>query len=239
MFPMLSITNLYAGYGGTDILRGINLQVDRSGVTVLLGSNGAGKTTLMMAISGLVRISSGDIRFKGLRIQGRKPSIIIRTGIAHVPEGRHVFPELTVEENLAIGSLYRYDRNQIKTEIERVLNIFPVLRERYRVFGGLLSGGEQQMLAIARALVGHPELLLIDEPTLGLAPSVADDVYEVLREIASQGTSLLLVEQSIDRALEIATNIYVMENGKIMLNESPGRLAERSQLADIYIGAAK
>jgi branched-chain amino acid transport system ATP-binding protein len=233
---MLSIKGLHAGYEGAEVLRGVNLVLERGETVAILGANGAGKTTLLMTISGIIPIAKGEIEINGLSIYGLKAGEITRKGVAHVPEGRLIFPGLTVAENLSLTARIQFSRKIANQEVEQVLALFPMLRDRYRVLGGVLSGGEQQLLAIARALVTRPELLMLDEPSLGLAPSISDQVFDVLARIKSDGRTILLVEQNVELALELASRVYVMESGRVMLSESADLTSAKSRIADAYLG---
>jgi branched-chain amino acid transport system ATP-binding protein len=235
---MLSIRQLYCGYKGVEVLHGVSLEIGPVECVALLGRNGAGKTTLLMAASGLVPCSGGQIEFDGLPILGLRPDKLIRMGIAHVPEGRRIFPELTVAENLAIGARLRRDRRPMRQDTDELLNMFPVLRERYRTPAGVLSGGEQQMLAIARGLISQPRLLLLDEPSLGLSPMVTEQIFSKLSEIKRSGTSVLLVEQNANQAIELADKVYILESGRVVLSGPADELMSDSRVIDAYLGAA-
>jgi len=234
---VLGIRDLCAGYDGAEVLYGVTLELGQGETVAILGANGAGKTTLLMAISGLVPISSGDIELDGRSIRGLKANEVVRQGLAHVPEGRLIFPDLTVAENLSLTAGLRFNARVAKQHIDCVLELFPNLRERYHVPAGVLSGGEQQMIAIARALVTAPRVLLLDEPSLGLAPAVADQVFALLLRIKGEGTTILIVEQNAELALELASRAYVMESGRIKLNEAAEELMVHSRIADAYLGA--
>jgi branched-chain amino acid transport system ATP-binding protein len=232
---MLRIESLHAGYDGAEVLHGVSLEVKDESVA-LLGANGAGKTTMLMAVSGIVPITKGDILLDGVSVRRLKPDAIIQKGIAHVPEGRRIFPELTVAENLRLGARLVRDRRRATDEIDRVMELFPILRARYHSPGGILSGGEQQMLAIARGLASSPRLLIIDEPSLGLSPVAAEKIFDLLSQIAREGISLLIVEQDVELALQIAKKVYVMESGRIVLSGPAEQLASDPRLADAYLG---
>jgi branched-chain amino acid transport system ATP-binding protein len=236
---VLSVRDVHAGYEGAEALRGVTLVVKEGETVVILGANGAGKTTLLMAISGIIPSYLGTIELAGVSLRGLKPNVIMRMGVAHVPEGRLIFPELTVAENLSLTARLRFDRRTARQQVEEVLEEFPRLRDRLRVAGGLLSGGEQQMMAIARALVTRPRLLLLDEPSLGLAPVVADQVFDLLVRIKSKGTTILLVEQNAELALALAERVYVMETGTVVLNELAESLRADARIADAYLGTKK
>ncbi len=233
---MLTVTGLRAGYGDVQVLRGISLQVSPGEVVALVGANGAGKSTTLRTVSGLLRPLAGTIRFDGVRIDGRPPHEIVGLGLLQVPEGRKIFPSLSVEENLALGAYRRVPRSARVEARARVFGLFPVLAERRRQAAGTLSGGEQQMLAIGRALMGRPRLLMLDEPSLGLAPLVVDRIFEVIDTIHRQGTPVLLVEQNVSRALAVAHRAYVLEQGHVVL-EGPGpELLRREEVRRAYLG---
>jgi len=231
---MLEVDRLSAGYGTVEVLWDIDLDVGGGEVVALLGSNGAGKTTLLRAISGLIRPSAGEVRFEGKPLTRLRPEQIVSRGIAHVPEGRHLFQGLTVRENLMAGGYARRDG----AEIERATQLFPALGERMSQLAGSLSGGEQQMCAIARGLMSRPKLLMIDELSLGLAPKLVDEIVERLEEAAGQGTSLLVVEQDVDAALRIARRGYVLETGRIAASGSSEELSEDARVREAYLGVA-
>ena len=230
---MLRLEGLHAGYGPIEALRGLDLEVQRGELVCLLGANGAGKSSTLRTISGLLRPHAGRIVFDGVEIQGRDPSDVLRAGIAHCPEGRRVFPYLTVQENLAMGAYVRRDRAAITADLARVYAHFPILAERRRQAAGTLSGGEQQMLAIGRALMARPRLILFDEPSLGLAPTVVETTFAIIGDIRRAGTTVLMVEQNARLALRMADRGYVMESGRIVLSG-----AARNLLADDHVRAA-
>jgi branched-chain amino acid transport system ATP-binding protein len=233
---LLEVSDLYAGYGGADVLKGISLEVDQGEIVVILGANGAGKTTTLRAVCGMVK-TSGEIRFGGRRIEGRATEDIIRLGIAHCPEGRGTFVQLTVEENLRLGAYPRRDRHRLAEDFERIYGYFPVLRERRRQIAGTLSGGEQQMLAVARALMLRPRLLLLDEPSLGLAPLVVREIFRIVRAINRQeGVSVLLVEQNAAIALELADHAYLLETGRVVMSGPAERLRRDEAVRRAYLG---
>jgi branched-chain amino acid transport system ATP-binding protein len=219
---LLRLEDVRAAYGAIEALKGISLEVRRGETVAVIGANGAGKTTTLMTISGIVRARAGRILFDGERLDGRPPHEIVLLGIGQVPEGRHIFPRLTTRENLEMGAYPVRDRARIQASLERVYALFPILAERARQPGGTLSGGEQQMLALGRALMTEPRLLLMDEPSLGLAPLVVKAVFRTIRELKERGTTILLVEQNAHQALRIADRAYVMETGRIV-KEGPGR----------------
>jgi branched-chain amino acid transport system ATP-binding protein len=234
--PLLEVRDLEAGYGPIRALDRVSLDVEDGELVALIGANGAGKTTLLMAISGLVPPRSGSIRFAGSPLAAVKPHEVMRLGIGHAPEGRRIFPRLTVRENLELGGFMQTDRAKLYRDIDEACGLFPVLGERMDQLGGTLSGGEQQMLAIARALVGHPRLLLLDEPSLGLAPLIVAKVFEVIASLSARGISVLLVEQNARAALKLAHRGYVLETGRITLTGSGAELAADRRVRDAYLG---
>lgn len=235
--PLLEVRNLNVHYGAIHALQGITLDVEEGRIVTLLGANGAGKTTTLRALSGLVKPSSGTVRFGGRDLAGLPPHTIVSLGMAHVPEGRGVFPEMTVEENLHLGAYSRRDRSTLPHELEQVLVLFPRLRERFRQQAGTLSGGEQQMLAIGRALLARPKLLLLDEPSLGLAPQIVTAIFRIIRQINRQhGTTILLVEQNAHMALLNADYGYVLEVGRVVMQDEALRLAESDEVRRAYLG---
>ena len=233
---MLKVEGLRAGYGPIEALRGLDLEVREGELVCLLGANGAGKSSTLRAISGLLRARSGRIVFCGRAIHGLEPSAILRAGIAHCPEGRRVFPHLTVEENLTMGAYVRADRAGIAQDLERVCVHFPILAERRRQAAGTLSGGEQQMLAIARALMARPRLILFDEPSLGLAPTVVETTFGIIADIRRTGTTVLMVEQNAYLALRMADRGYVMETGRIVLQGAAPDLLRDDHVRAAYLG---
>ncbi len=236
--PLLEVTNLVARYGRITALSDVSLAVDEGEVVTLIGANGAGKTTTLRAISGLVRPASGTIRFDGRDITRLAPSEIVRAGISHSPEGRRVFPRMTVRENLELGAYTRRSKSEIAADGERVLTIFPRLRERYAQKAGTMSGGEQQMLAMARALMSRPRLLLLDEPSLGLSPILVQTIFEVIRDISARGTTILLIEQNARQALAVAARGYVLEVGRIAHQGAAADLAASEAVRAAYLGGA-
>jgi branched-chain amino acid transport system ATP-binding protein len=234
---MLVLDGVEVGYGQTSCLKGVSLSVNAGEIVALLGANGAGKTTTLMTISGLVGMRAGRLTFKGSSLGGLAPDQIVARGIGHVPEGRRILPRLTVLENLELGAYRRRDRNAIAQDLDRMFALFPVLAERRRQLAGTLSGGEQQMLAIARGLMGRPTLLLLDEPSLGLAPKLVLTIFETIKRInEEEGVTLLLVEQNAYLALQIAHRGYVLEAGRIVLTDTAQRLAQNPQVKAAYLG---
>ena len=235
--PILRVTNVEtAYYGRLTVLRGVSLRVAAGQVVALLGSNGAGKTTLLRTIMGLIpdQPEKGSVEFTGRRINGWDPENVARLGIGYVPEGRGIFPELTVDENLALGAYTRSD--DIRPDLERVTTLFPVLRARRRQLAGTMSGGEQQMLAIARALLMRPRLLMMDEPSLGLAPRLVSEIFATIRQINAYGTAILLVEQNARMALSVAHFGYVLESGRLVLEGPSEELAGNANVQELYLG---
>lgn len=232
---MLEVSNLVAGYGGADVLRGIGLGVDAGEIVAVLGANGVGKTTLNWALSGLIRPSAGSIRFLGEEIAGRSPSAIVAAGLVHVPEGRRIFPNMSVRDNLVLGS-YRRGKPARQANLERMFTLFPRLRERMSQAAGTLSGGEQQMLAIGRGLMGEPKLLILDEPSLGLSPLLVEEMFALIARIAAEGLAVLLVEQNVVQSLELAGRAYVMENGRVVVSGPAADIAADPALKHAYLG---
>jgi branched-chain amino acid transport system ATP-binding protein len=235
---LLEVDGLVARYGRITALDGISLTVDEGEIVTLIGANGAGKTTTLRAISGLVRPAAGAIRFAGRDTLKLAPNDIVRAGISHSPEGRHVFPRMTVRENLELGAYTRSVKSEIAEDTERVLAIFPRLRERYAQKAGTMSGGEQQMLAIARALMSRPRVLLLDEPSLGLSPKLVQTIFEVIRDINRRGTTILLIEQNARQALAVASRGYVLEVGRIAHAGAAAELAASEAVRAAYLGGA-
>jgi branched-chain amino acid transport system ATP-binding protein len=233
---LLQLEDVDVRYDGVLALSGVSLTVGPGELVALLGPNGAGKTTTLRAVSGLVRPAAGQITWEGKRIDGLAPEQVVRRGMAHVPEGRQVFPELTVEENLLIGSYPRRDRAQVRRELAAVLDRFPSLAARRRQPGANLSGGEQQMLAIARAMLAAPRLLLLDEPSMGLAPRVIQEVFRLVRALNQEGVAVLLVEQNARMALGVAHRAYVLESGRIALSGAATDLRHHPAVQHIYLG---
>jgi branched-chain amino acid transport system ATP-binding protein len=235
---MLELEDLRAGYGNIEALHGISLSVGEGEIVTLIGANGAGKTTTLMTISGCVRARTGAIRFRGRDISGLPPHEIVALGLVQSPEGRKIFPRLSVAENLEMGAFTRRDPDGIAADQNRVFELFPILGERRRQPGGTLSGGEQQMLAIARALMARPRLLLLDEPSLGLAPLVVSRIFEVIRELNREGATILLVEQNAQMALKAAHRGYVLETGTIAMADAADKLLADPRVRSAYLGDA-
>jgi branched-chain amino acid transport system ATP-binding protein len=236
--PLLSVRQLTAGYGPVSVLHGVSFEVDEGSVVALLGANGAGKTTTLSAISGLVPVVGGDVTFGADGIIGRAPRDIVARGLAHVPEGRKIFPELTVEENLRFGAYLIRDRRKVAALLDDVMESFPRLRERRKQMGGTLSGGEQQMLAFGRALMGAPRMLLLDEPSLGLAPLVVAEIERHIRGFRAQGLTVLLVEQNAKMALALSDYAYVLELGTIVAEGAGEEMLQNPALQEAYLGTA-
>jgi branched-chain amino acid transport system ATP-binding protein len=234
--PLLEIEDMHSYYGHIHALQGISLTVDEGEVVTLIGSNGAGKTTTLRSIHGILPPREGRIVFAGEEIQGTPAHELIGRGIAQSPEGRKIFRRMTVLENLEMGAYHRNDRSEIQRDMDRVFELFPRLKERTKQEAGTMSGGEQQMLAIGRALMSSPKLLLLDEPSMGLAPVLVERIFETIREINTQGTTILLVEQNANIALEIATRGYVLETGQIVISASAEKLREDPTVREAYLG---
>jgi branched-chain amino acid transport system ATP-binding protein len=233
---LLEIKDLDVHYGAIHALKGVTMSVEEKQIVTLIGGNGAGKSTTLRAISGLVKPTRGTITFDGKPLAGLAPHEIVRRGIAHAPEGRGIFANLSVAENLEIGSFARTDLSGIKAERERALDLFPRLRERIEQNAGTLSGGEQQMLAIARALLAKPRLLLLDEPSLGLAPQIVQTIFKIIRDINASGTTILLVEQNAHMALQVAHHGYVLQVGAIAMSDDAKKLAASDEVRKAYLG---
>jgi branched-chain amino acid transport system ATP-binding protein len=234
---MLEIRDLAVNYGAIRALHGLNIQVKQGEIVTLIGSNGAGKTTTLRAISGLVD-SQGSTRFQGREMRGMPPHEIVKLGVVQSPEGRGVFSNMTVSENLDLGAFVRKDHAQVKKDREHALNLFPRLRERLAQYAGTLSGGEQQMLAMARALLTKPKLLLLDEPSLGLAPQIVQTIFQIIRDINKEGVTILLVEQNAHQALHVAHRAYVLEVGRIKMEGDAKALAASDEVRKAYLGVA-
>jgi branched-chain amino acid transport system ATP-binding protein len=233
--PLLVVKDLVAGYDGTNVLRGVSLKVEAGSIVAVLGANGAGKTTLNKVLSGLVRPQQGEVSFAGRRIDRLKPADIVAAGLLHVPEGRRLFPDLSVRENLELGSYRRGKAERVRT-MDHVLTIFPRLKQRFEQRAGTLSGGEQQMVAIGRGMMGQPKLLILDEPSLGLAPRLVEEMFTLIRRLNQQGLTILLVEQNVVQSLELADAAHVMEQGVLVLSGTGAELAGDRELAKSYLG---
>ncbi len=235
---VLQLENLHVYYGAIHAIKGINVRVPKGKIITLIGANGAGKTTTLSTIAGLVKAKTGKVIFEGKNITNKSAHIVNRMGIALVPEGRRIFPGLTVYENLMMGAYNRKDKEGIEKDLEWIFQLFPRLKERLKQLGGTLSGGEQQMLAISRALMSRPRLLMMDEPSLGLAPILVDEVFEVIKKINEEGTTILLVEQNALGALKISHYGYVLETGSIVLEGPSNELLENDMVRKAYLGVA-
>ncbi|MBI3333475.1 MAG: ABC transporter ATP-binding protein [Candidatus Omnitrophica bacterium] len=233
---LLSVEDLHVRYGAVEVLKGVNLQVRQGECVALIGANGAGKSTTLMAISGLVPPVKGRIRFSGEAIDRLPAEAVVRRGVTQVPEGRRIFPRMTVMENLLLGAGQRPDRRRIAQELSEVFDLFPILRDRQRQLAGTLSGGEQQMLALARGLMARPRLLLLDEPSLGLAPKLVAQLFEVIRRIHAEGMTILLVEQNAYQALRVAETAFVLETGRVVLHGPAAALRENPAVKQAYLG---
>jgi branched-chain amino acid transport system ATP-binding protein len=231
---LLQVDGIRVAYGGIEALRGVSFDVAEGEIVTLLGANGAGKTTTLRTVSGLLRPKAGAITFDGKRIDAVAPHEMVQLGIGHVPEGRRIFPRMSVRENLAMGAYHRHD--DTAGDVERVFELFPVLRERASQDGGTLSGGEQQMLAIGRALMGRPRLLLLDEPSMGLAPMIVARIFHIIREINQQGTTVFLVEQNAAQALRLANRGYVLETGEVVMSDTAEALLANDRIREAYLG---
>ena len=235
--PILQLANVESNYGPVQALRGVSLSVEEGKIVTVLGANGAGKTTTLKTISGIIDPLKGQVKFRGQDIQGHSPDAIVRGGIVHVPEGREVFPLLSVEDNLRMGAFTRSDADGVAQDMEAVYGYFPILRERRAQEAGQLSGGQQQMLAIARALLARPALMLMDEPSLGLSPKLTKDIFDIVVRInRERGVTILLVEQNAHMALKIADFGYVLEVGRIVMEDTGARLAEKDDIREFYLG---
>jgi branched-chain amino acid transport system ATP-binding protein len=237
--PLLQVGDVVTAYGKIEALKGVTLDVAQGSITCLLGPNGAGKTTLMMTTSGILKPRRGSIQFGGEEIAGRAPHDIVARGVALVPENRLVFPHMTVADNLAAGAYQRNDKAEIAADVDRLYGRFPRLKERHAQEAGTLSGGEQQMLAVARALMSRPKLLLMDEPSLGLAPLIVEEIFAIVGELNRDGTTIFLVEQNAHMALKVAHHFYLIEQGRVTFSGSPGALAEDEVIRRAYLGSAR
>ncbi len=236
---LLTLENVVAGYGNITALKGISLSVPEGKIVTLIGANGAGKSTTMKTIMGIMKPTEGEIRFKDESIVGKKPFHIVNSGVVLVPEGRQILQNMTVRENLELGAYQRKDAAEIKEDMTKVFQRFPRLLERENQFGGTLSGGEQQMLAIGRAMMARPQLMLLDEPSMGLAPLVVQQIFDVIKDINQMGTTVLLVEQNARKALQIADYAYVMETGKIVMEGPAQEVASNPDVMAAYLGGRK
>jgi branched-chain amino acid transport system ATP-binding protein len=234
---LLEISDIHTYYGNIEALKGISVEVDEGDCVTLIGSNGAGKSTTLRSVSGLTPPRQGSIRFNGREITETPAQDIVAMGVAQAPEGRHVFPRMSVNENLLLGAYLRRDHTEIASDLERVYDLFPRLKERERQKGGTMSGGEQQMLAIGRALMARPTLLLLDEPSMGIAPILVERIYETIAEINRQGTTILLVEQNANFALDVSSRGYVLETGRVALSDKSAALRENPEVQRAYLGA--
>jgi branched-chain amino acid transport system ATP-binding protein len=233
---LLELRDVHAYYGNIHALKGISLTVDEGEIVTLIGSNGAGKSTTLKTISGLLRPRSGEILLAGSRIDGLRADQVVKLGITQAPEGRRVFPRMSVRENLEMGAFQRQKGPDLDVDFDRVLGLFPRLRERIDQAGGTLSGGEQQMLAIARSLMARPRLILLDEPSMGLAPILVEQIFDIVKDINSQGTTVLLVEQNALMALGLASRGYILQTGEIVLADSSDKLADNPEVKKAYLG---
>ncbi|HRW70977.1 ABC transporter ATP-binding protein [Ottowia sp.] len=235
--PILKLLNVESAYGPIKAIRGVSLQVEPGRIATVLGSNGAGKSTILKTISGIIDPRKGTVELKGRDITARDPAFIVQQGLSHVPEGREVFPLLSVRDNLLMGAYTRADRDGVARDMEQVFGYFPILRERAAQDAGLLSGGQQQMLAISRALMAKPDLILLDEPSLGLSPKLTKEIFEIVVRInRERGTTILLVEQNANMALNAADYGYVLENGRIVMEDTCARLREKEDIKEFYLG---
>lgn len=237
MTDMLKLLNVESAYGPIKAIRGVSLKVRQGEIATVLGSNGAGKTTILKTISGIIDPRKGSVEFKGQDITAKDPAHIVQLGLSHVPEGREVFPLLSVRDNLLMGAYTRHDRDGVARDMETVFGYFPILRERAMQDAGLLSGGQQQMLAISRALMAAPQLMLLDEPSLGLSPKLTREIFEIVVRInRERGTTILLVEQNANMALNAADYGYVLENGRIVMEDDCDKLREKDDIKEFYLG---
>jgi branched-chain amino acid transport system ATP-binding protein len=236
---MLELNNIHARYGAITALRGISISVSQGELVALLGVNGAGKSTTLTSIAGVLRPWQGNILFEGSSILGKSPEQIARLGISLVPEGRDIFPSLTVEENLRLGAYTRSEKTEYRRNLDETFDLFPVLKERLQQPGGTLSGGEQQQLAIARALMSSPRLLMLDEPSLGLSPTLVDQIFELIARLHQRGVTILLVEQNVNRSLDIVDRAYIMNTGQIENQGTPQQLRTHADIEGIYMGVRR
>ena len=234
--PLLKVTGLKVAYGGIEAVKGIDFEVNEGELVTLIGSNGAGKTTTMKAITGSLPMNDGDIEYLGHSIRGRGAWDLVKEGLAMVPEGRGVFTRMTIAENLQMGAHIRNDRAEVAADLEKMFELFPRLKERRDQLAGTLSGGEQQMLAMARGLMSRPKVLLMDEPSMGLSPILVDKIFEIVRDVSAQGVTILLVEQNASRALQIADRGYVMESGLITMQGEATKMLDDPKVRAAYLG---
>jgi branched-chain amino acid transport system ATP-binding protein len=233
---MLNVQNIHVGYGKIKALHGVSLHVEQGEVVTLIGANGSGKSSFLKALSGLLPVTSGEIRFEGQRIDNLPSHEITQRGLVQIPEGRRIFPLLTVEENMQMGAFFRKDHAAVAKDLERIFESFPILKERRKQLGGTLSGGEQQMLAFGRALMSRPKLLALDEPSMGLAPFMVDKVFQIIRDINRQGVTILLVEQNARAALSVAQRGYALETGAVILEDTAKNLLTNDRVKQCYLG---
>jgi branched-chain amino acid transport system ATP-binding protein len=236
MTSLLSVRDLRAGYGAIDVLHGISIEVAEGEIVSLIGANGAGKTSTLMCISRVLRLRGGSVLFDGRDITDCLPDEVVRRGLAQVPEGRKIFPRLTVGENLEMGAYIRDDVAGVQADLERVFSLFPILKERLAQLGGTLSGGEQQMLAIGRALMSRPKMLMMDEPSMGIAPILVARIFESVKELRAEGMTILLVEQNARAALKLADRGYVLETGRVVMTDTGAELLRSSRVREAYLG---
>ena len=236
MSAMLEVKNIQVAYGKIVAVKDVSVTVNQGEIVTLIGSNGAGKSTTLRTISGLIKPKSGEILFNGKRIDGLPGHEIVGMGICHSPEGRRIFPRMTVKENLELGAFLRNNKSEVAADMERVLDLFPRLKERIKQTAGTMSGGEQQMLAVSRALMGDPKLLLLDEPSMGLAPVLVELIFDTIVKIRKQGITILLIEQNATAALEVADRAYVLESGKVKMSGSAKELSSDDKVTKAYLG---
>ena len=234
--PILELSDVHTYYGNIHALKGISCAIQQGEIACLIGANGAGKSTTLMTVFGVARASRGEIRFKGDAIQRLRPEQVAARGVSQAPEGRQIFPKMSCRENLEMGAFLRRDKDEVANDLEKVFELFPVLKDRVNQLGGTLSGGEQQMLAIGRALMSRPQLLLLDEPSLGLAPKLVEKIFKTIIEINKSGVTIFLVEQNAHMALTISTTGFVMETGRIVLKDRASALLENEQVKKAYLG---
>ena len=236
---MLEVNNIEASYGAVQALRGVSLRVEQGKIVALLGANGAGKTTVLKTISGIVEPRQGSVHLEGKPLAGIEPDRLVSLGLSHVPEGREIFKMRTVHENLLLGAYLRRDGDGIRADMERIFGYFPILRERQQQRAGLLSGGQQQMLAIGRALMARPRVMLMDEPSLGLSPLLVKEIFTIIRRLRDEGMTILLVEQNASVALDVADHGYIMEVGRVVMEDSAAALRDNPTIREFYLGIAQ